>query len=162
MPECGRCGSSKAVCICSYRGVSFSSQSAQQIAAVRLELRQRHFPLIVFAEMYELVLKPQDSFSTDRLPGHNPQRFLHQGYKPLPPQNLLLSDPANRLFHPYVIYLPLEHRPADFTVEIRGVRFANGETWGTLPERLPSPNPPTRFSLQAPGPDLIVSVDPES
>jgi beta-lactamase regulating signal transducer with metallopeptidase domain len=142
--------------------VSFSSQSAQQIAAVRLELRQRHFPLIVFAEMYELVLKPQDSFSTDRLPGHNPQRFLHQGYKPLPPQNLLLSDPANRLFHPYVIYLPLEHRPEDFTAEIRGGRFANGESWGTLPAQLPSPNPPTRFSLQAPGPDLIVSVDPES
>lgn len=33
---------------------------------------------------------------------------------------------------------------------------------GTLPERLPSPNPPTRFSRQAPGPDLIVSADPDS
>lgn len=141
--------------------VSFSSQSAKHIAAVRLELRHRYFPLSVFAEMYELGLKPQDSFSTDRLPGHNPQRFLHQGYTPLPPLNLLLKDPARRLFHPYVIYLPLKHRPADFTVEIRGVRFANGGTWGTLPARLPSPSPHTRFLRQAPGPDLLSGVDPE-
>ena len=142
--------------------VNFSSQSGKHIAAVRLVLRHRYFPLSVIAEMYELVLKPHDSFSTDRLPGQNPQRFLHQGYKPLPPLNRLLKDPAKRLFHPYVIYLPLDHRPADFTVSVRGVRFANGETWGTLPERLPSPNPATRFSRQAPAPDLIVGGDPKS
>ena len=141
--------------------VSFSSQSAKHIAAVRLELRHRHFPLSVYAELYGLNLKPHASFTTDRLPGKNPQRFLHGGHAPLPPRNLLLKDPANRVFHPYVIYLPLDHRPADFTVEIRGVRFANGDTWGTLPARLPSPNPPTRFSRQAPVPDLIVGVDAE-
>ena len=141
--------------------VSFSSQSGKHIAAVRLVLRHRNFPRSVIAEMYELVLKPHDSFSTDRLPGQNPQRFLHQGYKPLPPLNRLLKDPAKRLFHPYVIYLPLEHRPEDFTAEIRGVRFANGESWGTLPARLPNPNPHTRSSRQAPGPDLFSGVDPE-
>lgn len=142
--------------------VSFSSQSTKYIAAARLELRHRFFASSIFAEMYELGLKPQDSFSTDRLPGDNPQRFLHGGRAPLPPRNLLFKDPANRLFHPYVIYLPLEHRPADFTVEIRGVRFANGDTWGTLPERLPNPDPSTQLSRRAPGPDLIVSADPES
>ena len=142
--------------------VSFSSQSANHIAAVRLELRHRHFPLSVYAELYRLALKPHAFFTTDLLPGENPQRFLHGGRVPLPARNLLLRDPANRVFHPYVIYLPLDHRPADFTVEIRGVRFANGDTWGTLPARLPSPNPSTRFSRQAPRPDLIVGVGPGS
>ena len=142
--------------------VSFSSQSANHIAAVRLELRHRHFPLSVYAELYRLALKPHAFFTTDLLPGENPQRFLHGGRAPLPARNLLLKDPANRVFHPYVIYLPLDHRPSDFTVSVRGVRFANGDTWGTLPARLPSPNPATRFSRQAPAPDLIVGGDPKS
>ena len=142
--------------------VSLSSRTAQDIAAVRLEIRHRYPPLKVYADLYELGLKSQDSFSTDRMPGNNPQRFLHQANMPLPPRNLLLKDSANRVFHPYVIYLPLEFRPADLTAEIRGVRFADGDTWGTLPERLPRPNPSTQFSRQAPGPDLIVGVEPES
>ena len=142
--------------------VSFSSRTARDIAAVSLELRHDRLGGKIYAELYELGLKPHDSFTTDRLPGDNPQRFLHDGITARLLRNLLVKDAANRLFHPYVIYLPLEHRPADCTVEIRGVRFANGETWGTLPERLPSPNPPTRFSRQAPGPDLIGGVDPES
>ena len=142
--------------------VSFSSRIAQDIAAVRLEMRHGRLRRKIYAELYELGLKPHDSFTTDRLPGDNPQRFLHEGITARLLRNLLVKDPANRVFHPYVIYLPLEHRPADFTVEIRGVRFANGDTWGTLPERLPSPNPPTRFSRQAPRPDLIVGVGPGS
>ena len=141
--------------------VSFSSRAAQDIAAVSLEIRHARFRRTIYAELYELGLKPQDSFSTDRMPGNNPQRFLHQAFMPLPPRNLLLKDPAKRVFHPYVIYLPSDHRPEDFRVGVRGVRFANGDTWGTLPDRLPSPNPPTRFSLQAPGPDLIAGVEPE-
>ncbi len=142
--------------------VSFSSQSAKHITAVRLELRHHYFAPSVFAEMYELGLKPLASFTTNRLPGDTPQRFLHGGHAPLPARNLLLKDPANRVFHPYVIYLPLDHRPADFTVVVRGVRFANGDSWGTLPERLPSPNLPTRFSRQASLPDLIMGVESES
>ena len=142
--------------------VEFSNQASQEIVAVRLEIGHPYLPVNVYAELYGLGLKPHTSFTTDRLPGENPQRFLHGGRAPLPARNLLLKDPANRVFHPYVIYLPLDHRTADFTVEIRGVRFANGETWGTLPERLPSPNPSTRFSRQAPRPDLIVGVGPES
>ena len=142
--------------------VSFSNRTAHEIVVVRLEIRHDRRRGKIYAELYELGLKPHDSFSTDRLPGKNPQRFLHNGHTLLPHRNLLLKDPVNRVFHPYVIYLPLDHRPSDFTVVVRGVRFANGETWGTLPERLPSPNPPTRFSRQAPVPDLIVGVDPES
>ena len=141
--------------------VSFSNRTAQDIAAMSLEIRHGQLPRRVHAELYGLGLNPHASFTTDRLPGEDPQRFLHGGDSPLPARNLLRKDPANRLFHPYVIYLPLEHHPADFTVEIRGVRFANGESWGTLPERLPRPNPSTQFSRQAPGPDLIVGVDEE-
>ena len=142
--------------------VSFSSRTAQDIAAVSLEIRHGQLRRAIYAELYQLILNPNASFTTDRLPGDNPQRFLHQGSTARPLRNLLRKDPAKRVFHPYVIYLPLEHRPADFTVGVRGVRFANGETWGTLPARLPSPNPATRFSRQAPGPDLIVGVEPES
>jgi len=142
--------------------VLISNQASQEVVAVRLEIAHPDLPVNVYAELYELGLKPHAYFTTERLPGKNPQRFLHSGHAPLPGRNLLPKDAANRVFHPYVIYLPLDHRPADFTAEIRGVRFANGESWGTLPDRLPSPNPPTRFSRQAPGPDLIVSVDPES
>ena len=142
--------------------VEFSNQASQAIVAVRLEIGHPYLPVNIYAELYGLGLKPHTSFTTDRLPGKNPQRFLHNGHTLLPHRNRLLKDPANRVFHPYVIYLPLDHRPADFTVEIRGVRFANGETWGTLPERLPSPNPSTRFSRQAPRPDLIVGVGPGS
>ena len=142
--------------------VSFSSQASREIAAVRLEIRHGRLRPKIYAEMYQLGLKPHAFFTTDLLPGENPQRFLHGGRVPLPARNLLLKDPANRVFHPYVIYLPLDHRPSDFTVVVRGVRFANGESWGTLPERLPSPNPSTRFSRQAPRPDLIVGVGPGS
>ena len=142
--------------------VSFSSRTAQDIAVISLEIRHRRLRRNIYAELYQLGLKPYDSFSTDGLPGENPQRFLHHGHKPLPPRNLLHKDPAKRVFHPYVICLPLDHRPADFTVEIRGVRFANGDSWGTLPARLPSPGPPNRFSRQAPRPDLIVGVGPGS
>lgn len=142
--------------------VQFSNQVSREIVAIRLEIGHPNLPVNIYAELYALGLKPLASFTTDRLPGDNPHRFLHGGHAPLPARNLLLKDPAKRLFHPYVIYLPLEHRPEDFTAEIRGVRFANGDSWGTLPERLPSPNPPTRFSRQAPGPDLIVSADPDS
>ncbi len=142
--------------------VSFSSRIAQDIAAVRLEMRHGRLRRKIYAELYELGLKPHDSFTTDRLPGDNPQRFLHEGITARLLRNLLVKDPANRVFHPYVIYLPLEHRTADFTVEIRGVRFANGDTWGTLPASLPSPGPPNRFSRQAPRPDLIVGVGPGS
>lgn len=142
--------------------VSFSSRTAQNIAAVSLEFRHDRLRRKIHAELYELGLKPHDSFTTDRLPGDNPQRFLHDGTAARLLRNLLVKDPANRVFHPYVIYLPLDHRPADFTVVVRGVRFANGDTWGTLPERSPSPNPPTRFSRQASLPDLIVGVEPES
>ncbi|MDE2757457.1 MAG: M56 family metallopeptidase, partial [Acidobacteriota bacterium] len=141
--------------------VQFSNQVSQEIVAIRLEIGHPDLPVNVYAELYALGLNPLASFTTDRLPGDNPHRFLHGGHAPLPARNLLLKDPANRVFHPYVIYLPLDHRPADFTVVVRGVRFANGDTWGTLPGRLPSPNPPTRISRQAPGPDLIVRVDPE-
>ena len=141
--------------------VSFSSRTAQDIAAVSLEIRHGQLRRTIYVELYQLILNPNDSFTTDRLPGNNPQRFLHDGIAARLLRNLLVKDPANRAFHPYVIYLPLDHRPADFTVGVRGVRFANGETWGTLPARLPSPNPATRFSRQAPGPDLIVGADPE-
>lgn len=141
--------------------VQFSNQVSQEIVAIRLEIGHPDLPVNVYAELYALGLNPLASFTTDRLPGDNPHRLLHGGHAPLPARNLLLKDPANRVFHPYVIYLPLDHRPADFTVVVRGVRFANGDTWGTLPGRLPSPYPPTRISRQAPGPDLIVRVDPE-
>ena len=142
--------------------VSFSSQASREIAAVRLEIRHGRLRRNIYAELYQLGLDPYDSFTTDRLPGKNPQRFLHEGITARLLRNLLVKDPANRVFHPYVIYLPLEHRTADFTVEIRGVRFANGDTWGTLPASLPSPGPPNRFSRQAPRPDLIVGVGPGS
>lgn len=142
--------------------VELSNQASQEIVAVRLEIGHSLLPVNVYAELYELGVKSFESFSTNRLPGENPQRFLHNGHTILPRRNRLRRDSVKRLFHPYVIYLPLEHRPADFTVEIRGVRFANGDTWGTLPERLPNPDPSTQLSRRAPGPDLIVSVDPES
>ena len=142
--------------------VSFSSQTAQDIAVISLEIRHRRLRRNIYAELYQLGLDPYDSFTTDRLPGTNPQRFLHHGHNARPLRNLLVKDPAKRVFHPYVICLPLDHRPADFTVEVRGVRFANGDSWGTLPARLPSPGPPNRFSRQAPRPDLIVGVGPGS
>ena len=123
--------------------VSFSSRTAQDIAVISLEIRHRRLRRNIYAELYQLGLDPYDSFTTDRLPGKNPQRFLHHGHNARPLRNLLVKDPAKRVFHPYVICLPLDHRPADFTVEIRGVRFANGDSWGTLPARLPRPNPPT-------------------
>ena len=142
--------------------VSFSSRTAQDIAVISLEIRHRRLRRNIYAELYQLGLDPYDSFTTDRLPGKNPQRFLHHGHNARPLRNLLVKDPAKRVFHPYVICLPLDHRPAEFTVEIRGVRFANGDSWGTLPASLPSPGPPNRFSRQAPRPDLIVGVGPGS
>lgn len=142
--------------------VEFTNQASQEIVAVRLEIGHSQLPVNVYAELYELGVKPFESFSTNQLPGENPQRFLHNGHTILPRRNRLRGDPGNRVFHPYVIYVPLEIRPEDFTVGVRGVRFANGDSWGNLPARLPSSNPHTHLTRQAPGPDLIVGVDPES
>lgn len=129
--------------------VSFSNRTARRITAVRL--RFRHAPLrrSVHAEMYRLDLEPHGSFSTDRMPGKSAQRFLHFGHGRLSPRNLQAPDPAGRVFHPYVIYFPVEKTPADFTVGVLGVQFADGEGWGTLPGKFPTPAPPRRFPSQA-------------
>ena len=140
--------------------VALSNQTGNEIAAVRLEFYHAPLRRKVYAELYQLGLKPYGSFSTDRLPGEHPERFLHLGLTPLPPRNWLFKDPGRRAFHPYVIYLPLEYRPEDFTVGVLGVRFANGDTWGIVPARFPSPARPVRFPRKAPGPDSPAAVDP--
>ncbi|MCY3758328.1 MAG: energy transducer TonB [Acidobacteria bacterium] len=129
--------------------VSFSSRTAKRITAVRL--RFRHAPLrrTVHAEMYRLDLEPHGSFSTDRMPGTSAQRFLHHGIGGLSARNLQAPDPIGRVFHPYVIYFPVENTPADFTVGVLGVQFAAGETWGDVPARFPTPAPPRRLPPQA-------------
>ena len=117
--------------------IRFSNQTPKKITAVRLKFRHASLRRTVHAEMYQLDLEPHGTFSTDRMPGKNAQRFLHRGIKHLPPQALLDQDPANRVFHPYAIYLPVEKTPADVTVSVLGVQFADGDTWGTMPARFP-------------------------
>ena len=53
------------------------------------------------------------------------------------------------MFHPYVIYFPVEKTPADFTVGVLGVQFADGDNWGTVPARFPTPAPSRRFPSHA-------------
>lgn len=129
--------------------VRLSNRTARKITAVRLKFR--HVPLrrTVHAEMYQLDLEPRGSFSTDRMPGKRAQRFLRGPFRHFPPRNWLRLDPANRVFHPYVIYFPIEEIPEDFTVGVLGVQFADGDTWGTVPARFPTPAPPRRFPPQA-------------
>lgn len=129
--------------------VSFSNRTAKRITAVRL--RFRHAPLrrTVQAEMYQLDLEPHGSFSTDRMPGKSAQRFLHLGYGRLSARNLQGPDPAGSVFHPYVIYFPVEKTPSDFTVGVLGVQFADGDTWGDVPVRFPGSAPPLQFPPQA-------------
>ena len=129
--------------------VSLSSRTARQISAVRLKFRHAPLRRTVHAEMYQLDLEPHGSFSTDRMPGKRAQRFLRGPFRHFPPQNWLRSDPHNRVFHPYVIYFPIEEIPEDFTVAVLGVQFADGDTWGTVPARFPAPAPPRRFPTQA-------------
>ena len=129
--------------------VSFSSRTAKKITAVRLKFHHAPLRRIVRAEMYQLDLEPHGSFSTDRMPGISAQRFLDGAYRPLPPRNWTPPDPANRVFHPRVIYIPVEKTPEDFTVGLLGVQFADGDTWGTVPARFPTPAPPRRFPSHA-------------
>ena len=142
--------------------VSFSSQTAKKITAVRLKFYHALLRRTVFAEMYQLDLEPHGSFSTDRMPGENAQRFFHPGYELLPPTNWLGSDPANRVFHPYVIYFPAEEIPEDFTVGVSGVQFADGDTWQTVPPRFPTPVLPRRFPPHALdfGPPATLNTQP--
>ena len=129
--------------------VSFSSRTARKITAVRLKFRHAPLRRTVHAEMYQLDLQPHGSFSTDRMPGKSAQRFLHGGYRLLPSRNLVGKDPGKRVFHPYVIYFPVGEIPEDFTVGVLGVQFADGDTWGTVPARFPTPAPPRRFPSHA-------------
>ena len=125
--------------------VSISSRTAKRIAAVRLKFHHAPLRRTVHAEMYQLDLEPHGSFSTDRMPGINAQRFLGVLSRLLPPRNLQVPDPAKRVFHPYVIYFPVEKTPEDFTVSVLGIQYADGDTWGTVPARFPTPAPPRRF-----------------
>ena len=129
--------------------VSLSSRTARKITAVRLKFRHAPLRRTVHAEMYQLDLEPHGSFSTDRMPGKRAQRFLRGPFRDFPPQNWLRSDPANRVFHPYLIYFPIEEIPEDFTVGVLGVQFADGDTWGLVPARFPAPAPPRRFPSRA-------------
>ena len=129
--------------------VSLSSRTARKITAVRLKFRHAPLRRTVHAEMYQLDLEPHGSFSTDRMPGKRAQRFLRGPIRHFPPQNWLRSDPDNRVFHPYVIYFPIEEIPEDFTVGVLGVQFADGDTWGTVPARFPTPAPPRRIPSHA-------------
>ena len=129
--------------------VSLSSRTAKKITAVRLKFLHAPLRRAVHAEMYQLDLEPHGTFSTDRMPGKRAQRFLRGPLKHFPPRNWLRSDPANRVFHPYVIYFPIEEIPEDFTVGVLGVQFADGDTWGTVPARFPTPARPRPFPPQA-------------
>ena len=129
--------------------VSFSSRTTKSITAVRLKFHHATLRRTVRAEMYQLDLEPHGSFSTDRMPGVSAQRFLDPFHRPLPPRNGLLPDPGKRVFHPYVIYFPVEEIPEDFTVGVLGVQFADGYTWGTVPARFPTPALPRRFPSHA-------------
>ena len=129
--------------------VSFSSRTTKSITAVRLKFHHATLRRTVRAEMYQLDLEPHGSFSTDRMPGVSAQRFLDPFHRPLPPRNGLLPDPGKRVFHPYVIYFPVEEIPEDFTVGVLGVQFADGGIWGTVPASFPTPAPPRRFPSHA-------------
>lgn len=61
----------------------------------------------------------------------------------------LLEIPANRVFHPYVTYFPIEEIPEDLTVGVLGVQLADSHTWGTVPARFPTPVLPRRIPPQA-------------
>ena len=139
--------------------VSFSSRTTKRITAVRLKFRHASLRRTVRAEMYQLDLEPHGSFSTDRMPGISAQRFLDAFHRPLPPRNWTRPDPANRVFHPYVIYFPVEKTPEGFTVGVLGVQFADGDTWGTVPARFPTPAPPIRFPPHALEFGLPAAVD---
>ena len=142
--------------------VSFSSQTAKKITAVRLKFHHASLRRTMLAEMYQLDMEPHGSFSTDRMPGKSAQRFLHGGHRPLPPRNLISPDQAKRVFHPYAIYLPVEKTPEDFTVSILGVQFADGDTWGTVPARFPTSARPIRFPRHATGFGLTAAVDTQT
>ena len=129
--------------------VSLSNRTAKRITAVRLRFHHATLRRTVRAEMYQLDLEPHGSFSTNRMPGISAQRFLDFLQRPLPRQNRLFPDPGKRVFHPYVIYFPVEEIPEDFTVGVLGVQFADGDAWGTVPERFPTRAPPLRFPPQA-------------
>ena len=125
--------------------VSFTSRTAKKITAVQLKFHHALLRRTVHVYMYQLELGPHGSFSTDRMPGESPQRFLDGAARPLPPQNWTRPDPANRVFHPRVIYFPVEETPEDFRVGVLGVQFADGDTWGAVPARFPTPARPRRF-----------------
>jgi len=129
--------------------VSFSSQTTKKITAVRLKFHHASLRRAVHAEMYQLELEPHGTFSTDRMPGANAQRFLHRGLRYFPPRSLLDRDPAKRVFDPYAIYLPVEKTPKEVTVSVLGIQFADGDTWGTVPTRFPIPTHAIRFPQQA-------------
>ena len=129
--------------------VSLSNRTARRVTAVRLNFHHARLRRTVRAEMYQLDLEPHGSFSTDRMPGKSAQRFLHFGHGRLSPRNLQAADSGRRVFHPYVIYFPVEKTPADFTVEVLGVRFADGDTWGDVPSRFPRLPPRRPFPSQA-------------
>ena len=98
-------------CVPAPASCQFFQSDGKKITAVRLQFRHAPLRRTVHAEMYHLDLEPHGSFSTDRMPGKSAQRFLHGGYRLLPPRNLMGSDPAKRVFHPYVIYFPVEKTP---------------------------------------------------
>ena len=130
--------------------VSFSNRTAKKITAVRL--RFRHLPLrrTVHAEMYQLdIWSPMALFPPTVCPEKALKDFLNTFQRPLPPLNWLLPDPAKRVFHPFVIYLPVEKTPADFAVGVLGVQFANGDSWGNVPPRFPRLPPRPPFPSQA-------------
>lgn len=139
--------------------VSFSSRTAKRITAVRLKFHHASLRRTVHTEMYQLDLEPRGSFSTDRMPGKSAQRILHPGYGSLPPWNSQHPDPAKHVFHPYVIYFPVEEIPENFTVGLLGVQFADGGTWGTVPARFPTAARPIRFPRHLPGFELPAAVD---
>ncbi len=142
--------------------VSFSSQTAKEITAVRLKFHHASLRRTTHAEMYQLELEPHGSFSTDRMPGESAQRLLHGGYRLLPPRNLMRPDRTKRVFHPYVMYFPVETTPEDFTVSILGVQFADGDTWGTVPARFPTPARPIRFPRHATGFGIPAAFDTQT
>lgn len=129
--------------------VTFFNQTAKKITAVRMKLHHTSLRRTVRAEMYQLELGPHETFSTNGMPGRSPQRFLDLAPSPRHPRKWMRPDPSNRVFHPYVIYFPVEGIPEDFTAGVLGVQFADGETWGTVPASFPRPAPPSRMPSHA-------------
>lgn len=142
--------------------VSFSSQTTKKITAVRLKFQHALLRRTVHAEMYQLELEPHGTFSTDRMPGENAQRFLHRGLRYFPPRALVDQDPAKHVFHPYAIYIPVEKTPENVTASILGVQFADGDTWGTVPARYPILSHPIRFPRPALWFGLPFAVDTQT